>query len=328
MDKISPDDVANIDEIFLIQDLECSIDGSVPLNPVMCKKCENIFCKDCIDTWKQKSSACPMRCQPMELVSTDKSIIKQQLLKIKLWCPNKDKGCTEKVLINDLQKHEKLCEYRLVNCLKCNSEVPSAKLIDHQFTSCIKNRIVCFSCSTEFNLGSLVSHLDDCKSKLATQTCQSCGAFNNAFNHICEIQIGTCEKCKLPDIQNDIINGFHKCIEPDNSKKINAHFKNITFKLENYQQSFLRKKDESHGLFISKLNELTAEFDKKESEKVQVFEGKLLKAQEEGGRKFDLIKKEKYENIKKVQAEIKEKEASLKSIFKKLICRFGKRTIK
>lgn len=40
----------------------CSICLEIVLNPVMCSKCENLFCNDCITKFLKNSNKCPNRC--------------------------------------------------------------------------------------------------------------------------------------------------------------------------------------------------------------------------------------------------------------------------
>jgi hypothetical protein len=47
--KLNPEEIVNMDEIPLGEMLECPIDGMISLNPIICKKCETVFCIDCIE---------------------------------------------------------------------------------------------------------------------------------------------------------------------------------------------------------------------------------------------------------------------------------------
>jgi hypothetical protein len=59
VDKIDPDEIANISNIPLLQSLRCSIDLIIPLHPVICSQCENVFCQDCLKEWKKNLKIVP-----------------------------------------------------------------------------------------------------------------------------------------------------------------------------------------------------------------------------------------------------------------------------
>ena len=82
--KIEKNEVLNPEEILLIDKIECPIDSVIPLQPFMCSICHTIFCKSCIDKWKEKSDICPMRCKNYKLIKVQNSIINQQIDLIKV----------------------------------------------------------------------------------------------------------------------------------------------------------------------------------------------------------------------------------------------------
>ncbi len=75
--KISPEHIANRDKLHLDNYLECPIDKMVCTTLIMCKKCETIFCPECIEDLKKRSYVCPMHCNPIELIKRDRTIIRQ-----------------------------------------------------------------------------------------------------------------------------------------------------------------------------------------------------------------------------------------------------------
>ena len=64
----------------------CPICNEILLEPMMCMNCQNVFCKDCIETWKKKDNKCPFRCEnPIYKMSNEKNSI---LFNLKFECEN------------------------------------------------------------------------------------------------------------------------------------------------------------------------------------------------------------------------------------------------
>ena len=57
--------------------ITCPLCSNVLIDPIMCTKCQNVYCKKCIDEWEKKNNTCPNRC---ENPNYQKSIGKQELL--------------------------------------------------------------------------------------------------------------------------------------------------------------------------------------------------------------------------------------------------------
>jgi len=71
------------------KEITCPICLNYLNNPVMCSSCENIYCKDCINKWKDNNSSCPLRCEDFVIKDVSR-ILKQILEKITIKCRN---GC-------------------------------------------------------------------------------------------------------------------------------------------------------------------------------------------------------------------------------------------
>ena len=161
--KINIDDIANPQEINLLQHLECTIDYKISLTPVICTKCETIFCKNCMEDWKKKSNTCPMRCTPLQLYSPGEGLVKQQLMKIKLFCVNKIYGCNEEILIAEMKLHEKNCLYTPIKCDFCLKDlIPKVFYAKHLLEECKHNLLRCISCDSLFYPSKFTEHLQKC----------------------------------------------------------------------------------------------------------------------------------------------------------------------
>jgi hypothetical protein len=315
MDKISIDDVVNQDELPLINYLECPIDNLISMAPVMCRKCETCFCQDCIENWKKKSNVCPMRCNPIELINIDKTILKQQLDKVRLPCANFKLGCFNKLLVREVAGHEKICEYRGVKCEKCQETVPMIGLLYHLYESCKKNAVNCFICNTSLNLNNFLSHIQICEANSAV--CKICvQPIDNPEIHdkICSLKIINCQKCKLPETQSEILNSNHRCLNDCDLSNLNTYLKSLHSRYEISINEIIGKQDEKYKDFLKKFGDINNEIIKRECEKCYKLEQKLIRLSDDYLKKMFSLKKEKREILSKLNNEIQELEKKIECI--------------
>jgi hypothetical protein len=101
MEEYINEDTIIEDEIYNIfkDTVTCPLCLGILLNPVICMKCQNVFCKKCADDWSKKDSKCPNRCvEPNYQISVGKNDI---LSKLKFKC----KKCSNTVYYDDMKKH-------------------------------------------------------------------------------------------------------------------------------------------------------------------------------------------------------------------------------
>ena len=105
--EISPDDIYNKNEVEKMKELlKCPICFNILISPVQCNKCNNCFCKLCIDKYQDSKIKCPFRCEfPLYL---ENKFVKNVLAILKFKCKN---GCNQIIKYDDLEKHyEEECE--------------------------------------------------------------------------------------------------------------------------------------------------------------------------------------------------------------------------
>jgi len=315
MQKISIDDIVNTDELPLINYLECPIDNSISMTPLMCKKCETCFCQDCIETWKKKSNICPMRCNPMELINIDKTILKHQLDKLRLACGNYNMGCLAKLLVKDISAHEKLCEYKGIKCDKCQETIPAIGLLMHLYESCKSNVVNCFICNSSVNLAHVLSHLGKCdiESSICAVCIQPIAENTELHWKVCSLKVINCQNCKLPELQSEIYNGNHKCMIDSDLTDVNKYLKSLQSKYEFSVNEITAKCEERYNEFLKKLGDINTEILKREHEKFTKLEHKLARLSDEYLKKMFNLKREKKEYLNKLDHEVQELEKKIVS---------------
>lgn len=272
--KIEKEDIVNANEIPLLQSLECSIDSLIPLDPVMCSKCRNLFCSDCIDIWKTKSSMCPMRCSPFETVSIEKTIIRDQINRIQVRCRYYQSGCTQGILILDRQNHETQCKYKPVSCKKCNDTIPSIKLIEHFKTSCQWSMIECFLCDKAMNWNTIAQHIESCSSELLT--CSICYSHTHIKDQ-CSYRIVQCSKCNLPEIDMTIKAIKHQCPIKSDENFLNEYHSQLIKRYSDEISKLIEAKDEKLHNSLIKVKTISNEIKELTKKQIDNLDNKIIK---------------------------------------------------
>ncbi|MCQ2820433.1 MAG: hypothetical protein MJ252_24475, partial [archaeon] len=78
----------------------CTICQNIAINPITCSKCQNSFCKECIDEFKKKGTECPFRCTGA--TQKPNRVMRSVLSKLKIKCR---RGCGEELSYSDYENH-------------------------------------------------------------------------------------------------------------------------------------------------------------------------------------------------------------------------------
>ena len=157
----------------LLQILKCKICLNILLNPYDCSKCGNSFCFSCINKLKESDKACPFGCTDYEIMPSSFAI-KKFLNQLHFTCLNKENGCNEIISYNNIEQHDKNCEYINSICPnnQCCKKLPWYLLKNHLQNECLYTLFECEKCHLKLNRKELEPH-----NKL-------CSAINKEFeNH-------------------------------------------------------------------------------------------------------------------------------------------------
>ena len=109
---ISLDDIYNTNEVQNMKELiKCPICLNVLMSPVQCNKCNNCFCKLCINTYEDSKIKCPFRCEYP--IYQENKFVKNVLSILKFKCKN---GCSEIIKYEDLENAD---IWNFVECDYC-----------------------------------------------------------------------------------------------------------------------------------------------------------------------------------------------------------------
>lgn len=108
--------------------LKCPLCVNILYNPYDCDKCGNSFCLDCISNYK-----CPFNCENSKIKQCSQGI-KYLLSSLLLKCEYPE--CNDEIPYNNIAVHDSNCEYKIINCLKCNELMRRKDLDNHKKEDC------------------------------------------------------------------------------------------------------------------------------------------------------------------------------------------------
>ena len=254
LDRISSD----LDKKTL-ESKKCCICLNIVWDPIDCSKCQNIFCKYCINLLlTKKKDSCPL-CR-RQFKSTNCKALKKIFEGIKIKCPNS--SCKECPDYSDYVEHLKKCQYRKCHCSNegCEYEntLNNKEDMKTHFSSCLFRITNCDFCNEEMIANELEKHCKkDCPKFIID--CGYCyeSMTREYFNK--EHTDKKCMKFQIKRLNNNINNLINKVNE--NEKENKEKF----FILEKYildlKEMIIELKNEKSGLNkLGKFNQDHNEF--------------------------------------------------------------------
>ena len=251
------------------EEITCSICRNIKVNPVMCTKCQNSFCNNCIEEWKKKSHLCPFKCIYPDY--TNCRLVKNLLSKLTFKCKNNcesiipydqllnhyDFECTK---IDDKEKSKNLL-------IKYNKLQTDYNKLEKDFYELKTNFIILLDFKLDSNIisdnpndlffikNSLYEHYDNKKIELELLYRASRDGDNpKKFHELCDNKEGGTLIIYKTD-KNIIFGGFSNakwisfCNEKDHKIGKDATGSiNFLFQLNNKKKYYLRKKENNEKI--------------------------------------------------------------------------------
>ena len=81
----------------------CPLCKNIYIKPIMCNKCQQVYCQKCIDKWSDENRECPNNCEDP---TYQNCIFKNEILsKLKFICV----GCEQEIYYDEGKNHHKEC---------------------------------------------------------------------------------------------------------------------------------------------------------------------------------------------------------------------------
>ena len=147
----------------LLPVLKCKICLNILLNPYDCSKCGNTFCYSCINKLKESMKKCPFGCTDYEIMPSSFAI-KKFLEQLNFTCLNKENGCNEIISYNNLEQHDKNCNYINTICPnnQCGIKIQWNLLNNHIQNECLYTLFECPKCHLKINRKEFGTHTKIC----------------------------------------------------------------------------------------------------------------------------------------------------------------------
>ena len=202
----------------LNESLLCSICQEVAYKPEECSVCQSLFCSDCIKTWLEKKAKCPLDCPPPFTSHKPHKVIRQALGALKYCCNFKANGCEEIITLDNLEKHEGKCNFSMIKCPfsnECSAEFLRKECDEHQ-KICEFFLLRCEKCDFEIKRKDFNSH--DCIKYLKEKYIKLNKNFED-FKEFHEKQLEILTK-KLSDIELSFQNNEKKLQKINQLEKV------------------------------------------------------------------------------------------------------------
>ncbi len=146
------------------EDHHCTLCTHILSDPVLTDCCGQLFCHDCLTEWLQMQKTCP-HCREANFKFIVDKRMKRVIDSLKIYCPNRSKGCDEITALGECNKHLKKCLFVEVSCTKkCGERILRKELRYHEDNKCPDRLVQCQYCKKNGMHKKVTSksHLDTC----------------------------------------------------------------------------------------------------------------------------------------------------------------------
>ncbi|XP_064389173.1 TNF receptor-associated factor 5-like [Halichondria panicea] len=146
------------------EDHQCTLCTNILTDPVLTGCCGQPFCNGCLKNWLKKQRTCP-HCQNANSRFIKDLQMKQAIDSLKIYCPNRSKGCDKITTLSECNQHLEKCLFVEVSCTKkCGERMLRKELQDHE-DNCLNRLVKCKYCNTEGMHKEITanSHIDKCQ---------------------------------------------------------------------------------------------------------------------------------------------------------------------
>ncbi len=160
-------DLSSVDLEFVDkvpEDNLCSICTNILSEPVIVECCGQLFCEECLKKWIQRQKTCP-HCRNTELKYIKNRRMKRIIDGLRIFCPNRSKGCDKISNKNECSAHLKTCLFVEVPCTNdCGLKMLRKEIENHIARKCPKRKVKCQYCKEESFYKEITTkgHLDKC----------------------------------------------------------------------------------------------------------------------------------------------------------------------
>ena len=137
------------------EEYRCSICKDVLQEPHATECCGQHFCKDCLEKSLQRqkgtigrraTTQCP-HCRADNFNHIKYLPLERKIKDLKVYCPNRYKGCVDRVRLGDIENHEQKCDYATLSCPNsCGEQLLRKELQLHLDEVCKRRKVRCQYC--------------------------------------------------------------------------------------------------------------------------------------------------------------------------------------
>ena len=151
------------------EEFNCSICTNVLDEPVLTECCGQHFCKNCLENWFEKgpgqkrNKTCPT-CRSEDIAFIKSLHLKRKISNLKIYCPNRTKGCSQQLSLGTLDSHLATCSFVNISCSnKCGKALLRKDLQEHCQFICPNRKVKCQYCAVSgIHIEITGSHLTTC----------------------------------------------------------------------------------------------------------------------------------------------------------------------